>query len=130
MAGSGGWAVITYRELTHALEQRTSFILKTCSRSPDSVVGVRICKVTGIRSCSLREGIFIVVFVESPFQLENGLLGTVVKMLMDILNFLQVFQVLWKKMLGFFLLISEQKLYIKTEILFPFILGFFWKKGR
>lgn len=73
MAGSGGWAVITYRELTHALEQGTGFILKTCSHSPDFVVGASICKVTGTRDCSLRDGVFVVVFVESAFQLNMEL---------------------------------------------------------
>lgn len=49
MAGSAGWARITYREQALPLEQRTGFILDTCSCSQAFVVAVRICKVTGTR---------------------------------------------------------------------------------
>lgn len=46
MAGSAGWARITYREQALPLEQRTGFVLDTCSRSQAFVVALRICKVT------------------------------------------------------------------------------------
>ena len=94
MAGSAGRAMIAYRELALLLEQRTSFILETCSRSQAFVVDVRICKVTGTRELELEGGFLVVVFGESPFQLEDGLLGSVIKMLTDVLNFLQRCQVL------------------------------------
>lgn len=62
MAGSAGWAMITYRELALLLEQRTSFILKTCSHGQAFVVGVRICKVTVTRELEL-EGGFSLLFL-------------------------------------------------------------------
>lgn len=98
MAGSAGWAMVTYRELALLLEQRNSFSLETSSRGQAFVVGVRICEVTG--NWSLREGLFF--FCESLFQLKDWLFGSVVKMLTDILNFLQRCQVLLKKTLEVF----------------------------
>lgn len=67
MAGSAGWAMITYRELALLLEQRTRFILKTCSRGQAFVVGVRICKVTRTRELELEGGFFCCCFWGKPF---------------------------------------------------------------
>lgn len=59
MAGSAGWAGITYREQALLLEQRSSFVLATCSCSQAFVVAVRICKVTGTRQLEIREGVLL-----------------------------------------------------------------------
>lgn len=100
MAGSAGWAVTAYWELVLLLEQRNSFIVKICFCSQAFVTGVRICKVTGTREPELKGGSFLVVFDET--RLEDGLLGSVIKMLTNILNFLQRCQLLRKKMTEFF----------------------------
>lgn len=127
MAGSAGWAVITYRELVLLLEKRNSFILETCSCGQAFVEGVRISKVTGTREPEPQRGCFLVIFGET--RLEDGLLGSVIKMLTSILNFLQRCQLLWKKMLVF-PPISDQKLYMGTELLLRLIFFYFWKKGE
>lgn len=81
MAESAGWAVITYWEL---LEQRTSLMLENSSCGQAFVVGVRIHKVTGTGEPELEGGCFFAGFGESPFQLEDGLLGSVIKMLTNV----------------------------------------------
>lgn len=50
---------------------------------------------------SLREGFYVVVFGESLFRLEDGLYGSVIKMLTDVFNLFKRCRVLLKTMLGF-----------------------------
>lgn len=51
---------------------------------PSLVVGVRILKVTGTGEPELEGGCFVAGLGESPFQLEDGLLGSVIKMLTNV----------------------------------------------
>lgn len=62
MAGSAGWAMITYREVALLLEQRISSILESCSCGQAFVMDVRICKVTGTGEPELEGGVFCCCF--------------------------------------------------------------------
>lgn len=127
MAGSAGWAMVTYREQALLLERRTGFVLDTCSHSQAFVVAVRICKVTETRQPEL-QGRGFVVFGKSPFQMEEGLLGSVIEMLTNVLTSFKSTMFFGSKCCLFFP-VSDQKLYMETELLFPFIFGYFWKNG-
>lgn len=118
--------MITYREQALPLEQRTGFVLDTCSRSRAFVGAVRICKVTGTRQPEL-QGRGFVVPGKSPLQMEGGLLGSGVEMPHQCFDFLQKCCVLWKKMLFVFPSFRSEAIY-GNRATFPFSFWIFLEK--
>lgn len=118
MAGSAGWAGVTYREQALPLQQRTSSVL-------DAIVGaVRICKIT--RQPGL-QGRDFVVSGKSPLHMEGGLLGSVIEMLTNVLTSFKS-AVFFGRRCCLLFPVADQKLYMETEQLFPSTFGYFWEK--